>query len=1078
MWKSLKSGNSHWVVWAFMAFTASAALSSKQGPINLLEFGAGFETGPDGWDVLPYRIFQDPDTAKYPRGWKLVSASADTVKEGGFALALEGSPTLQHHEVRWRTVSLQPNTDYVFSAYVKVESDYNPGGDCQSTGFKLGFSVSNGDRNAIPFSLLRGRSVDVRECWGQIWFQFNTADIEDDQLHPESQYGFRLTFDNTPRAWTDEHDYRILLDAVQLERGIVPSQFIPPWRYECGLDIIPAEDTAPVAERALRYYRLFEEAEAMEFRYWVYARPGQPRPAGVGVRVEDAYLREKDGSPVVFVPRLRLPDPGAGGVGTFEVDHADLAGGSGNYRIVLGGPVEDFSNDLVFGVLRPASSEADVDAEENQFGAQIGNFKYLHRLRNEDGDPDNDLPECADAVAGDPECTLDRLYALGPDPQLPFWLSDRLGLNHVRVKHVFHPSGYAPHDTISGTWDLTQVRWFSETANRFDLKLLAMIGDNFHDLESPISPQVRGYPIWMSPDVFEGRAGWEAFMAGNQRAYTALANELGGLVYAWNVFNEPTSSRNSISIADLIELNQLASDVFGSLDPDSKVVGFGLTGMGPKGVVYARDFPQGRDQLFEEFISAGGLESMDIAAMHLAVTSELAHYPDSLYNVGAAMRLAYCGAANRAELERLIEVHDPGNRNFPYWITETSLLSGSVYDRYNVPNADDVGSEGRRVDPHRLAALITAQHFSNIVAANWRRTYLFNLEASLFVGAHNGPFRALVDVHGSPRPSLLAYYNVRDHLAGARFVERVNADGRRVMLRFERGSREDIMVLYGLDANMRALPFTVDEPVLIFDLWGNRTKKPQLGTEPIFIHGYNVDMYAVAEDIQHQLAVAEVPRLAGQGGKPAPSLVFDRLPSVDPMRWDFECPAHLWLPFEPNPSDLTDRNSEWLERFQDNHRRGFVVSGELSQLYEDYIVGTDTSIHTGETVISGLDLLTRYGGLSEKITGIYGDVEQYLVVRERGAATSNVYLVATSDPSVSNDPRYLITPFDRQVLDEVEKRLDLDTHQVDLVELFTEAGFLISPGTEYLVDLVTWVVGESTALVVDDVQFLAREDFE
>jgi hypothetical protein len=1051
----------------------------------MLPDGSGFETGPDGWDVLPYHVFQDPTDAAtlYPRGWELVTAVVDTIPEGGFALSLDGSRYLQKHDVRFPAIEMEQNTDYVFSIYAKVKSDYFTGG-CEPATFGGNLEVTNGDGAAIPSSGMRFKDADLTSCWKRIYFQFNTADIPPSGAHQLNKYGLRLLFDSTKRELTDNFDYQILLDAAQLEKGTEPTSYMPPRDYDLGLDIVPADNHAPVAERAMRHYRCFDEGEVLSFRYWVYARPGVSRPTGVGYRVEDTYAKDASGKPVVWIDQQVLEDPGGGAIGTLVVDEAALEGGTGTYRLVIGAPAERERSDLVFGVLHPRHQAAEVAADLHQFGVQLGNFKYLHRLINEDGDPTNDLPECEDALPGDIECTRRLLYALGPGPDLAFWMIQRLGFPHVRIKHVFHPKGYAPLDTLTGNWDLTQLEWFVDTARNYDLNVLAMTGDGLHEVENPASINVAGYPEWMSPDAAPDPIGWANFVAGHQRAYEELTQTLGDRVYAYEVFNEPTSIRNSITPSRLSDLDRVSREIVQAAGVSSVTLGFGLTGMGPRGVNAAVDFPQGRDALFGEFISLGGLGSMDAAAMHLAVTPEIAAYSDSIYNHGLEMRIAYCGRALKQELERLIDAHDPVHRGFPFWLTETSYLSGSVYPQYSVPKSSDVGSGGRRVDDHREVARLVAQEFVNIMATGWERAYYFNFDATLFVGVNNGVFRSLVDVHGSPRTALNAYYNVSQNLAGASFVERMEGErAKRVYLKFRRGA-DDIVVVYSLDASFPDIPFEIGEPVIYVNMWGKQVHNPVMSPDPVYIHGYSLDLYAIGTEIERQAqafeSVYELQSRSshkGSGGTAGhqladgPTLRFKRIPRTTRYEWDFECPSHLWLPFEPSPEDLTGRTVDYLQRFADGQSRQFVLEGEYSQGYTDTLSGLSTSVHSGDTVFEGTDLLTRFNHLREQILVRDGNAEQYLVISSRDGSQAGIYLIGYTDDQVYTDPRYRLPDFSPDQADFVEKRIALPLHIVDLVEVLNEGGFFITPGEEYLLDLVTYVIDDPTSIVIDDVGY-------
>jgi hypothetical protein len=54
----------------------------------------------------------------------------------------------------------------------------------------------------------------------------------------------------------------------------------------------------------------------------------------------------------------------------------------------------------------------------------------------------------------------------------------------------------------------------------------------------------------------------------------------------------------------------------------------------------------------------------------------------------------------------------------------------------------------------------------------------------------------------------------------------------------------------------------------------------------------------------------------------------------------------------------------------------------------------------------------------------------------------------------------------------VDRHLDIPVHDVDLAEVLAENGFLVDPGEEYLVDLVTWAVGDDARFGVDNVRYV------
>ena len=1043
------------------ALLLTLAAASAANSENLLVDGTGFETGQDGWEVVAYRFIQDPanPNTRYINAFDLESAPADTVPEGSYMLALKGDPWLQEHEVRWPMTALEPNTDYTFSVYTKGVIDGFPVSDCEPLGVSAELRVSNGDSDALRNSSMRSIEGGVRSCWSRLVFQFNTGDIDPQREHPEGKYSFLLVFNTTRQAWSNQRNYTIYLDAVQLEKGTAPSSYAAAGAYDIGIDVNPTEVDDPVEERALRQYKFFEEDEPLQFRYWVHAAPHQERPRFVGYRVLDAYMLEDNGTPKVWIDRQRIPDPGDG-VGTFEIDAAALAGGSGVYRIVVGAPFEQVSETLIVGVLKPQSDYMNIDPEGIIFGAQVANYRYVHMSRNYDGYDGNDVPECADAPYGDPNCTTKRLLLAGPDPALSFTILRRLGINHLRIKHVYLPVGYAPISNINGTWDLTQVKWFTELAQSYGMHINAMLGDKADAIENPASEAVLGYPSWMSPT----ESGWNAFLAGNERAYRELANAVPGLVTSWEVFNEPTSSRNNFTVAQLIQLDSLATDVFHERDPGSRTVGFGLTGMSPRGLIPSGPFPQGRDALFGEFIRAGGLSAMDVASIRLGNTSELGVYPDSAYTDGLAMRLAYCGRGLYTEVNRLVDAYDPDHSGFDFWVTETNFMSGSGYPEYNIVNPVDYGPKGRRVDSAREVARLLSQSMTSAAATGVKRIFYFSFENQEYSGIFNAPYRSLVDVFGSPRAGLLAYYNVIRFLSGAHLVEQSLPDGKRVFLFFENGN-EDIAVIFHPDPSWPAIPFTVEDPVLIFDMWGNRIQQPKMSPEPVFIVGRNIDPLGLARSIEAQMDAA----VRSMGDASEPSLRFQQLPAVNGIRWDFECAPHMWLSVD---NDLRNRTITVANRFDDDTRRGVIISGETSYGYNDDIPGTPTAVHSDFTIFTGEQLKTEARYLTEQIVATSGFLRQYLVIKDRAETQTGTFLLATNDDRVTTDPRYRIDDFDLRWVNLPDSRFEVPTHDVDLMALLTENGFAVDNGTEYLLDLVVYAMDDAAFVGLDNVAFV------
>ncbi len=1031
---------------------------------NLLVDGSGFETGPDGWDVLAGRFIQNPlnPATEYADVAVLAGAELDTVPEGNTMLAVQGDSWMQRQTLRWPMVSLAPNTDYTFSVMVKGVIEGQPVEGCPGLGIYSELRVSNGDSNALTNSTMRMVSGTVASCWSQLVFQFNTGDIPAQLLHPESRYSFKLNFDSTKQSWSNEHPYQILVDAVQLEQGSAATPYQPAGGYDIGIDAMETVVGDPMDERALRYYKLFEQSEPLNFRYWVHATFGNPRPGPIGYRVVDAYRLNDSGRPEILIHHVFLPDP-QDGIGTFEVPSEPLATGSGVYKLVVAAPTKGESEELIFGILKPQSPYMLADPDQIAFGAQVPNFRYLHMGRNFDGLDSNDLPECEGVSKGTPRCTTKRLFVMGPDPGITFTILKRLGIHHVRIKHVFVPVGYAPTDSIDGEWNLIQTRWFAETADQYDMGVNAMLGDDISEVEDLSNSAAVGYPEWMSPEAIEGPEGWDAFFEGNLQAYIKLTQSLPGLVEGWEAFNEPTSHRNNIPINRLIQLDSLATTIFHARDPGSKVVGFGLTGMSPRGLMYTEWFPQGRDALFGEFIRAGGLNHMDAASIRFGNTVEIETYPDSAYTHGLAMRLAYCGRALHTEVNRLIDAYDPDHSGFPFWVTETNYMSGSGYQKYNVVNAADYGSEGRRVDSHREVARLVSQMLANSMAIGVERVFYFSFENAEFSGIFNAPYRSLTDVYNSPRAALLAYYNVVRFLSGAKLVAQSYPESQRVYLFFENDT-EDIVVVFHPDPSMPEVPFDIREPALIYDMWGNRLARPIMGTEPVFFVGRGIDPLAFVEDVEEQLSA---PRIMAP---PGPTLRFPNLPTVSPKRWDFECSAHMWLSYD---NDLWGRNINPGRRFGDTTREGVIISGEYSFGYNDDLVGAPTAIHSDLTVMSGLELETDYRYLKQQLVAPAGMLREYLVIKDRQETQQGTFLLATNDDNVSSDPRYRIADFELAWADPIEARLNVPLHSVDLVELLTENGFTVDDDTEYLLDIVLYAMDDNTEIGLDNVSFTA-----
>ena len=1073
---------------------SSFALSAQAK--NLLVDGTGFETGVDGWEIMPYRFMQDPEdpATSYPDGWDMVSANPDTVREGNFALALRGSSGTMRHEVRWASLELDANSDYVFTVWAKVVSDALGTRNCPKSGLHGTLRVSNGERDAIPPHAMRISADNVKTCWQPLVFLFNTADIIPGREHPDDEYALRMIFDASSLDWAEQGDYTVYLDAAQLEKASTPTDYVAAVKKDIGVDVVPAGPGATVAERALRYYKLFEWNEDIEIQYYVRTEEGQARPRQIGAQVFDGYLKDSNGDPLLLLDQIRGSDPGNGGIATISIDPADLVGGSGSYEIVVGSTDLRVSESVFVGVLARAGGFAPSDLGLNQFGVMVNNYRYSHRSTNKDGHPGNDRPECEGAEPGDGACTSDVLFLAGPDPELTFWLLSRMDVPHVRVKHVFEPSGFAPHDQIDGTWRLTQARWFAELAAKWDIKILAILGDDIEVIERPEEDTVWGYPSYMSPEAIPGAAGWEAFLAGNQRCWQELAGELGGLIYAYEIFNEPTSVRNSLPLANLGELAQLANQTFGALDPDALVVGYGLTGMSPRGLSHSDEYPQGRDVLFKEFIQMGALNTMDVGALRIGATSEVAAYVDSAYNEGLAMRLAYCGRSLKAEVDRLIRAYDPANVGKSFWITETNFVSESMYSRFDYVNSRDHGLLGRRVDPQRAVARMIQQQFHSIVAAGFERGYYFNFDNSQFCGIHNPAFRSLFDVYKSPRSSLIAFYTVAQQLAGAEFLSQVNPGRQRVYMKFSRG-RYDLVVVYLLDPGARTFKFTTGKPTRNYDMWANQVSRPTLGVEPVYIWGRGLHMDSVIENIERQVALVDAgydpvevadafengydavkfaalsPPSEEDGDEAGPNLRFKSLPSFSSTYWDFECPAQTWLGF--NAPDMTDRVIKYANRFGEISDFGIVVSGEYTVGYQDDADGRQTGIHSDATVMLGAELFREYRYLKQQLLAPYGLTEAYVNIRDRDNTNVGTYLIATNDDSVTQDPRYRLEDFRRNWADMREKRANVPVHTVDLVELFNENGYLLNGSTEYLLDIIVFATNNRAELGIDNVEFSA-----
>lgn len=148
-----------------------------------------------------------------------------------------------------------------------------------------------------------------------------------------------------------------------------------------------------------------------------------------------------------------------------------------------------------------------------------------------------------------------------------------------------------------------------------------------------------------------------------------------------------------------------------------------------------------------------------------------------------------------------------------------------------------------------------------------------------------------------------------------------------------------------------------------------------------------------------------------------------------------------------------------------------MLEGEYSQGYTDTLASQSTSVHSGDTVFEGTELLNRYNHLREQILVRDGNAEEYLVISNRDGTQSGTYLIGYTNDNIYTDPRYRLPDFQPDQADFVEKRIALPVHTVDLVEVLTENGFFITPGVEYLLDLVIYVVDDSTAIVLDDIGY-------
>lgn len=1066
--KAMKPMNRMWNSWAttgalpvFAPALISLICSTTAVSANLLLDGSGFETGPDGWDVLAERFIQDPSnpTAEYIDVYDVATAPLDTVPEGSYFLSLHGDPWLQRHAVRWPMTALSPDTDYTFSVLVKGNIDAVTHDDCSKLGFYTDLRVTNGDASVLTNGGMRMISGDVTNCWSRLVFQFNTADIPVQARHPDGMYSFKLHFSTTRQQWSNEHDYQLYVDAVQLEEGASATPYSSPRTYDIGVDVQSVSLGDPLDERALRRYKLFEDTEPLNFRYWVHAEEGSPRPGPLGYRVVDAYELNENGRPEILIDMVQIPDP-LDGIGTIEIDADDLKDGSGIYKLVVAAPLELITEELIFGILKPETPYMGADPNDVIFGAQLPHFRYLHMDRNHDGYDFNDRPECENAPTGTPACTTKRMIVMGPDPAVTFTLLKRLGIHHLRIKHLFLPAAIAPTTGLNGAWDATQTRWFAELANEHNMTIDAMIGDEIDVVEDLSKSNAAGYPAWMSPVAIGGPEGWEAFFEGNTRHYYELSQELAGLVEGWEVFNEPTSIRNNMPLEHLLHLDSLATSVFHTLDPGSRVVGFGLTGMSPRGLIASEEFPQGRDALFGEFIEAGGLNYMDVASIRFGNTVEMETYADSAYTHGLAMRLVYCGRALHTEVNRLIDAYDPANRGFPFWATETNIMAGSGYKKFNVTNAADIGSVGRRVDPHRDAARLVSQLFVNAAATGVERVFYFSFDNIEFSGIFNAPYRSLVDVYGSPRSAMMVAQNAIRLLSGAELVEQTLTESKSVILFFE-NLTEDVVVLFRPDPSLPPLPFELDEQAFVFDMFGNRLERPNLGPEPVFIVGRSVDPHEFTRNMERQIG-APRPQDAS-----SPTLKFDAIPSVSPTRWDFECAPHIWLSQDDN---LFDRNINLGKRFGDTTEYGVIISGEYSCGYNDDIPGVPTAIHSDFTVMSGLELKTTYRYLKQQVVAPSGYVREYLGIKDRDGTQEGVFLLATNDDNVTSDPRYRVEDFRiAWALPVAEGHLAVPEHTVDLMALLTENGFEVINGTEYLLDIVLYAWDEDAEIGVDNV---------
>ncbi len=1040
-----------------MLLITALACTPPAAATNLLLDGSGFETGTDGWDVLPSRDIQDPALADYRRAWGFNTAPVDTVFEGSRALALYGDPELREHEVRWPAIALEPDTDYVFSVYTKVEIEGYPGADCEPAGIYAYLQISNGSSIAISPSDIRDKETTLRSCWSRLYFHFNTADITELGEHPTGHYGFRLVINSRKRDWANEADYSIYVDAAQLEQASTPSVYSKAQPYDIGIDAWRPAQSASLAERARYTYKLFESTEAIRLRYWVAVEEGRARPRAIVARVVDVYQLNAQRRPRILIPMIRLDDPGSG-VGELSLDPRALDGGSGIYRIRIVAPLEGVEEELIFGVLRPFDPAAVIDNDANPFGVQVSNCRYSHAHINEDGDPSNDRPECVGAPDGDPECTTEVLETVGPDPNETFWLLRRLGIPHMRIKQVYHPNGFAPNTDQQGTWNLTPLVWYTDAARAFDIEILAMIGDDLKHVENLSSPGLMGYPEWMSPETLGGEPGWQNFVATNATAIQKLVETVGDRIFAYEVFNEPSSLRNSIPADKLIELDQSVLDAIVAEDSSAHVLGFQMTNMGERGANWSPDFPQGRNRAIQEFIEQGGMRAMTGIAMHLPMAQRVDDHADSLYNHGLALRLIHCSRATRGELNRLVWAYDPEMFDNDYWATETNFMASSSYPKYNIPGRDEALPDGRRVDSAREAARELTQHMVTMLGAGWERIHYFVFESAAYTGVHHGVFRSLVDVYGSPRTKLMAYYALSQMLAGAEHVDFVAGAQSRVFETFRRDDK-DIVVAFSVDPTIPDFPIQL--PAEVRDMWGNLQAAPVFGPDPIFVTVTAGAADAIVRALQEQGAAFDAA---------APTLHFDGLPHIAPMGWDLECLSQLWLAYQDD--DILGREVRYLKRFDTAEDLGFVLSGEYSQTHQDNRGPVSTAVHSGETAVSGADLLSRYAVLTEQITTTV-DLEQYFLIRDREGGQRGAFLVAHTDPG--KDPRTFVEVFRQSWADVEERRIAVPTHTVEIAALLEEKGFVVDPAKDYLVDLVLVAIGDGSRVAVDDVFYRAAE---